>query len=55
MADRVNTSLFSTSAGLSATGVTDYRSTEMRMAPSVRTKIATGLLPKGDHKAKDSL
>lgn len=55
MADRVNTSPSSPSDGRSATGVTDYRSTEMRMALSVRTKIATGLLPTADPKAKDSL
>jgi phospholipase A1 len=55
MADRVNTSPSSPSAGRSATGVVDYRSTEMRMALSVRTKIATGLLPTTDPKAKDSL
>ena len=55
LADRVNTQPASPAEGRSASTATDYSRTEMRMALSVRTKIATGLLPTMDPKAKDSL
>ncbi len=55
LADRVNTQPASPADGRSASTATDYSRTEMRMALSVRTKIATGLLPTMDPKAKDSL
>ncbi len=54
-ADQVNRAPSSPSPGRSATAATDYRTTEMRVQLSVRTKIATGLLTRDDPQRKDSL
>ncbi len=55
VADQVNTQATSPAERRSAGAPTDYSGTEMRVALSVRTKIATGLLPILDPEAKDSL
>ena len=54
-ADRVNRAPSSPAPGRSAATATDYRSTELRVQLSVRTKIATGLLTHDDPQRKDSL
>lgn len=53
--DRVNRAPSSPAPGRSAAPPTDYRTTEMRVQLSVRTKIATGLLTRDDPHRKDSL
>jgi phospholipase A1 len=55
VADQVNTQATSPAERRSASAPTDYSGTEMRVALSVRTKIATGFLPTLDPQAKDSL
>ncbi|MEI7784839.1 MAG: phospholipase A [Betaproteobacteria bacterium] len=54
-ADRVNRAPSSLAPGRSATKSTDYRSGEMRLQLSVRTKIASGLLTHDDPEQVDSL
>ena len=54
-ADRVNRAPSSPAPGRSATVPTDYRTNEMRVQLSVRTKIASGMLTHDDPKRKDSL
>lgn len=54
-ADRVNRAPSSEAAGRSASRSTDYRSSEMRLQLSVRTKIASGLLTHEDPERVDSL
>lgn len=54
-ADRVNRAPSSEAVGRSASRSTDYRSSEMRLQLSVRTKIASGLLTHEDPARADSL
>lgn len=54
-AQAVNTQPGSPAAGREAGAPVDYRTTEMRVQLSVRTKLATGLLPRQDPETKDSL
>ncbi len=53
-ADSVNTAPSSPSPGHTA-GLTPYRSTEVKLNLSVRTKIASGLLRSGDDLLRDSI
>lgn len=53
--DSVNTLPTSPSPGHSATSSTPYRTSEMRIQLSVRTKIAEGLLTQGEELIRDSV
>lgn len=54
-ADTVNAQPGSPAGGREAGVAVDYRTSEMRVQLSVRTKLATGLLPRRDPQTKDSL